>query len=84
MKYTEIVLKLAFLAGAIYVFVTKSITSPIFGFFLLICLFLGIVLFFNKKNSYGTWGNKPKDILMRRVEGILLVIFAIGIYVIIQ
>jgi hypothetical protein len=80
MKYIEIVFKLTFLALAIVLFVTKDIPSLYFYAFLAMSLILGIVLFFNKHESYGypAWYPKMNRVYMiRKIEGVLLVAFSV-------
>ena len=80
MKYIEIILKLAFLALAIGLFVTMSIPSALFYVFLFVSLVLGIVLFFNKHESYGYpagYTKMNRVYAIRKIEGVLLVIFSI-------
>ena len=80
MKYIEIILKLAFLVLSIILIITRAVTSPWFCGLLIVSAILGLVLIFNKKTSYGSWGCGRKDYVMRRVEGILLVFAAISGY----
>lgn len=83
MKYIEIILKLAFLASAIALFVTMSIPSALFYVFLIVSFVLGIVLFFNKHESYGYPAGYPKMsrvYVLRKIEGVLLVVSAITFY----
>ena len=77
MRYIEIILKLAFLGLSIFLMVYRSTVSvPVINIFLLICIFLGIVLLFNKDASYHFKQTK-KDLMMRRFEGGILIVFAI-------
>lgn len=87
MKYIEIILKLAFLLLAIVLFVTKSIMSFYFYAFLAVSLILGIVLLFNKHESYGYPVGYPKMnrvYLTRRIEGVLLVVFSILFFILVR
>ena len=68
MKIFEIVLKLVFLIGSIVFIITKSVSSNLFFAFLIVCFVLGYVLIANKS---------PRNISMRRLEGILLILFSI-------
>lgn len=80
MKYIEIILKLAFLALAIVLFVTKAIPSVSFYSFLIVSLVLGAVLIFNKHESYSYPAGYPKMnrvYMLRRIEGLVLVVFSI-------
>ena len=84
MKYIEIIFKLAFLSLAIVLFVTKAIPSLSFYAFLIVSFILGIVLFFNKHESYGYPAGYSKMnvvYMMRRIEGIILVIFSVIILI---
>jgi len=87
MKYIEIIFKLAFLVLAIVLFVTRSIPSFYFYAFLAVSLVLGIVLFFNKHESYGYTADYPRMsgvYLTRKIEGVLLVIFSITFFILIR
>ncbi len=75
MRIFEIILKLAFLVGAIWILVVNDITSTCVLGFLVVCLLLGIVLIFNKKASY-KYPQSKRDYMISRVEGIILVAFA--------
>ena len=80
MRILEIILKLAFLVGAIFLIVTQEAKGQIFSLFLLVCVLLGITLIFNKRESYWYPKNYPKMkgvYLTRRIEGGLLIIFAL-------
>jgi hypothetical protein len=84
MKYIEIILKLAFLLLAIVLFVTKAFISPWFFAFLVVSFVLGIVLLFNKHESYGYPVGYPKMnrvYLIRRIEGALLILFSVVILI---
>jgi hypothetical protein len=87
MKYIEIILKLAFLLLAIVLFVTKAFVSPWFFAFLVVSFILGIVLFFNKHESYGYpagYSRMNRVYLTRKIEGVLLVAFSIIFFVLIR
>lgn len=81
MKYFEIVLKLGFLANAVYLFMIKDVTSLWFYLILFVSLTLGLVLIFNKDSSYN-YKQTNKDYSMRRIEGGTLVAFSIIIAVV--
>lgn len=83
MRYFEIILKLIFLANAIYLLIIKDVESIFFQIFALVCFVLGIVLMFNKKSSYN-YPQTKKDFVMRQIEGSLLVIFAAVVIVVIK
>lgn len=76
MKIFEIILKVLFLAGSIYSIGAESVQTPYLIAYLTVCLVLGIVLFFNKKQSYGYELSK-REIVIRKIEGVLLGVFAI-------
>lgn len=76
MKYIEIILKLLFVTGAVTFFVSQEEFMKYFSAFLLVCILLGITLLFNKKQSYG-YKLAPREVIMRRVEGAVLVIFVV-------
>lgn len=79
MRILEIILKLAYLAASVYLFVA-GISHTAIIVFLVASVLLGIVLIFNQKHpSYRYPTNYPKYnrvILMRRVEGVLILLFA--------
>jgi|GEM_PF-1671479 len=83
MRYLETILKILFLFASVYLVVTKAILSPFFVIFLVVCLLLGVCLIFNKHASYN-FQQTPRDLGIRRVEGVILLIFAVGIYVFIK
>lgn len=75
MKYIETILKLAFLVGGIYVIATSNMYSYCFLVFLIICMFLGITLVFNKEASYNFKQTK-RDLTIRKIEGVILLAFS--------
>lgn len=80
MKYLEILLKLAFLALSIYVIATRQVFGDAFMILAYVALILGVVLIFNKKQSYDYPANYPKIknvFAMRKIEGIILVLSAL-------
>lgn len=81
MKYFEISLKILFLLGSIYSIKAETVPYPFLISYLLICMILGIVLFFNKKQSYGYELSK-REIVIRKIEGILLVAFSVFVFLI--
>ncbi len=81
MKYFEITLKILFLLGSIYSIKAETVPYPFLLSYLLICMILGIVLFFNKKQSYGYELSK-REIVIRKIEGVLLVAFSVFVYLI--
>ena len=83
MRITEIILKLAFLVLSVYIIVTENVMSDWFMALLVTALFLGIVLIFNKKQSYRYPANWPKlgrVFMLRRIEGCLLVIVSVTMF----
>ncbi len=76
MKYIEIILKVAFVAGAAIFFTSKEMFMTYLSSFLLVCILLGITLLFNKDQSYG-YKLKKREVVMRRVEGAVLVLFTV-------
>ncbi len=77
MKYFEIILKILFVTGAVTFFLDRNTFWDSIYYFLVVCLVLGITLIFNKKKqSYG-YKLVKREIIMRRVEGIVLVVFAV-------
>ncbi len=81
MKIFEIILKVLFLAGSIYSIRAESIQTPYLIAYLVICLVLGVVLFFNKKQSYG-YELANREIVIRKIEGVLLGVFAIFAFIV--
>jgi hypothetical protein len=80
MRYLETILKLLFLTGAVFVYITKSVTSLVFLDFLFISLLLGIVLILNKDASYHFKQSK-RDLRIRKIEGCVLIIFSTIMYI---
>jgi hypothetical protein len=84
MRLFEIILKFLFALISIYLLVASKVVGSdvtVLALFvtvpyLLISLLLGLVLVFNKKSSYN-YSHSKKDYLIRRIEGTLLIIFAI-------
>lgn len=84
MRIIEIILKLAFLALAIVLFATSNFASAWLTAFLIVSLVLGIVLIFNKKESYRYPANYPRMksvYIMRRIEGVILIAFSIAFFI---
>lgn len=81
MRIIEIILKLAFLALSVYIIVTGQIFTHIAVILAYVCLLLGICLIFNKNSSYGSWGNSKKDYVMRRIEGAILILAALAVFI---
>ena len=79
MRYLETILKLLFLAGSIFIYVTKSVFSMYFLNFLLVSLILGVVLILNKDASYHFRQSK-RDLTIRKIEGALLILFSAIMY----
>ena len=79
MRYLEIILKLAFVVTAIFVGVNYSVHTSDILIFLAISFLLGIILLFNKKQSYG-YTLEKREIVIRRIEGVLLVLFSIILF----
>ena len=80
MKIFEIILKVLFLGGSVYSIKTEQVSISFLIFYLFICFILGIVLIFNKKQSYGYELNK-REVVMRKIEGVLLIIFSIFVLI---
>jgi hypothetical protein len=76
MKIFEIILKILFFVGSIWAIKAETVSHPFLISYLILCLVLGIVLFFNKKQSYGYELSK-REVVMRKIEGIILVAFSI-------
>ena len=83
MKIIEIILKLTFLALSIVVIATGQVFGHWFMALVYVGLVLGLVLIFNMHESYGYPKNYPKMnrvYLIRRIEGALLVIGALIVF----
>ncbi len=76
MKYIEIILKVAFVAGAGVFFTAGDMFMTYFSSFLLVCILLGIILLFNKDQSYG-YKLAKREVVMRRIEGAVLIVFTL-------
>jgi uncharacterized membrane protein len=76
MRIFETILKLLFLFGSIYSIKSETVNTPFLLTFLLVCLTLGIVLIFNKQSSYN-YPQTKKDLIIRKIEGSLLVLFSL-------
>ena len=80
MKSLEITLKVCFLILAVALIATRNIVDVGLWSFLVVSFGLGIVLIINKKNPSYQYPKKYKYMSriysMRRIEGMLLVIFA--------
>lgn len=74
MKYVEIILKIMFLCAAVVVFFMPGLLIDFVYVFATVSALLGAVLLFNKKQSYG-YELSSREVVIRRLEGVLLVIF---------
>lgn len=79
MRAFEIILKILFLAGSAYSIKAETVPHGFLIAYLLVCLVLGLILFFNKKQSYG-YELARREVIMRRIEGGILVVFAIAVF----
>ncbi len=79
MRIFEIILKLLFLLGSIYSIKSEIVSTPFLITFLIVCLVLGIVLIFNKDSSYN-YPQTKRDLIIRKIEGGLLIIFSLSLY----
>lgn len=79
MKYFEIIFKILFLIGSIYSIKLGTLSHPYMIYYLGISLILGFTLCFNKKQSYG-YELVEREIMMRRIEGALLILFALSAF----
>lgn len=77
MRFIEIILKLAFLLGAIYIFAIGWVALTFSLAFISVAILLGICLLFNKEASYN-FPQTKRDLLLRRIEGIVLIVAAIA------
>ncbi len=76
MRIFETILKLLFLFGSIYSIKAEAVNTTFLLTFLLVCLTLGIVLIFNKQSSYN-YPQTKRDLIIRKIEGSLLVLFSL-------
>ena len=76
MKKFEITLKVSFVLLALALIVTGNVNSLGLMIFLIVSFALGGVLIFNKDSSY-KFKHTKTDFKLRRIEGILLAIFAV-------
>lgn len=79
MRYFESILKLAFVGQALTFFRPFFYENPYFLIFLETSFILGIVLLLNKKQSYGHRLTSA-EIIMRKIEGVLLIIFSLALF----
>lgn len=78
MRYIEILLKLAFLILGLFLIFTKDLGNACLSLFLIVSILLGVVLMLNKNMSYrypAKFKHFDRLILIRRVEGALLIVF---------
>lgn len=83
MRAIEIILKLAFFALAAYVIATQHVFGRAFMWLVYVGFALGVVLIFNKKQSYRYPADHPKlrqVFMLRRIEGIILVLAALVVF----
>lgn len=83
MRYIETILKLLFVIFAGISWYMKIIPSLWFWIFLGISLLLGIVLIFNRDSSYH-YPQTKNDFIIRRIEGIVLIVFSITVAVLLN
>ena len=80
MKSLEIILKISFILLAFALIATGDVINVGLWCFLVTCFGLGVVLIINKKSPSYTYPKKYKYhnriFAMRRIEGLLLVIFS--------
>ena len=79
MKKIEIAFKILFLIGSIYSIKSETVSGNFLVLYLLVCLILGIILLFNKKQSYG-YELKPREVIMRKIEGVILIAFSVFVF----
>lgn len=77
MRYIETALKIIYLVGSVYFIYTENVLSPFFWVYTVLSAVLGAILIFNKDSSY-RFAQKPRDIIMRRIEGVILIVFAVS------
>ncbi|HEX7724361.1 MAG TPA: hypothetical protein VF438_01325 [Candidatus Paceibacterota bacterium] len=86
-RYKEIILKILFFVGIVYVLATKqvSVASQSFLIVLAIGFILGIILIYNKQDpSYRypkNYRHNNRVLIMRKIEGILLVVFPFALLI---
>ncbi len=79
MRIFEIILKVLFLGGSIYALKAEGVSLSCLILYLLVCFILGIVLIFNKKQSYG-YELAKREVVMRRIEGGFLIVFSLFVF----
>lgn len=77
MRQLELFLKVVFVIMAVATFLDQVLYSPYLGVFIVVSFLLGIVLLFNKQASY-RFKQTKRDLLIRRIEGIVLVAFSLA------
>jgi hypothetical protein len=84
MRFLEILFKIIFAAGAAFFIYTIPGSDDGLGIlllglipFLAACVILGILLIFNKHSSYDNIQTNT-DLIIRKIEGIILVIFGLA------
>jgi hypothetical protein len=83
MRTFETLLKLTFFLSSLYFMAVRPFNSDHFLVFLVVSLVLGVVLFINKHSSYD-YPHKPADFIVRKMEGTILALFSIAIYIILN
>jgi hypothetical protein len=76
MKYIEIILKLLFVGISITAIMSSTFFVDYMYAFLIVSFILGLVLCFNREQSYG-YQLSEREVKIRRIEGGLLVLFSV-------
>lgn len=76
MKKIEITLKVGFILLALALIITGQVNTMGLMIFLVVSFVLGGILIINKDSSYSHKHTK-KEWVMRRIEGVLLVVFSL-------
>jgi hypothetical protein len=76
MRYIELILKLWFVILSVSMIIATRLADPYWSVLLVVSTVLGLVLIFNKDASYHFKQSK-RDLKIRQVEGVLLVVAAI-------
>lgn len=74
MKYFEIVVKVWFVASAVALYFVRD-SICLYKSLAAASLVLGITLIFNKQHSYGWYKIRHREVIMRKIEGVILIVF---------
>ncbi|MEI8249445.1 MAG: hypothetical protein WCG07_03045 [Candidatus Taylorbacteria bacterium] len=78
MRSLEITLKICFLILSVFILVTNNVLNSGLLALLLVSFILGIVLIINKKHPSYRHARAKSDFIMRKIEGVALIVFAVA------